>query len=373
MIDLIPAVSRLSPAPEYFHPPAPGTPLARNQKLSDKDFFLAHQRKKKGLLLLIAAVVVGFFIVIGLRTIPKLQLLSDQETEVKPEDLESLKTRLSRSEVKKLEAQAIEKEVTASAKQSEVVLTLNPLLERKLTFETVWDNPDERKAVLLGDRITQPSAAEIKEKTLKVDAVIEGFQSAESINEKAAYVLNPEKIIPLMHEYYERGEGFDSIGELVRRSYYNLQGVEYAIDQRIIDNEKNHTIFLALRNTGENEFKIDWESMVGYGDIGWDEISHSRPEEPVQFRCYAALDDYYNFAFYDSDRWQCVRLFNQRTLDTIYGYIEKGGSLETRLQRALANRNPAALFLRVSVPHGMAGKRQVTIDEIIQDTWLVID
>lgn len=335
----------------------------------DEILFLRYLRRRRFYILLAATITFASLATAAYLSIPKLLDRRATRASVTSADLEASKTRLKKSQRERLQKSVRNDEVSLPK------LEPNPSIRAKLGFKGFVADV-KIDDIVLPERVIQPQSHELAAKNAAVDATIEGYRSAKSPEEKSAYVVDPRRVLPLMRRFHAReADNLDLTGNLVRRTYYKLKGNEYAIDQRKLDNGSNRPIYVALRATGKNgEFKIDWESLVGYGELSWDELLSLRPEKPVLFRCYALRDNYHNFGYSDPTRWSCIQLINHQSGETIYGYVRKGTRADEKIFRALKARSPATLTLRLSFPSNIeAGHRQVRIDEVVQSTWLVVE
>ncbi len=361
-----------SPDPEETaeHQPARHPPISEIVYRHDERLFLRYLRRKRYWILVAAVFLFGFLCATAYMSIPRLLDRRAKKTAITSAQLDAAKSRLKPSEHARLKGLVTKKEVTLPN------LAINPSLRAKLGVGGPAVQLAPSDDLILAERVIQPNSQELAAMNAAVDKVINAYQAANSPPEKAACVVDAERILPLMRRFYAReADDTDLVGNLVRRTFYELKGVEYAIDRRTLDDGSGRLIYVAYRRTGKQaqEYKIDWESLVGYGELSWDELLSTRPEKPILFRCYANRDNYYNFGYADPQRWNCIRLINHRNGETIYGYVRVGTRAEARISEALRVRSPASLTLRLSFPENIeAGHRQVRIDEVIQGTWLIV-
>ena len=366
-----------------------------SQPETEQDLYLKYQRQQRRLKIIGIVAVVAFFAVALTTILPRFlkKTESERKTTVSSADLDAAKEHLKPSEIARIEQKAILATEAKAAEEAAVggeiaasVLEVDEKVEEKLVpAEPPAPLPPEEAAVaaeeqikeqVVGDMkeiVVQPGGLALEAKNERVNAVVEKFLAATTIEEKVELVLDKERVLPLMRQFYAReSEGMDSLGELVSRSFYHIKGHEYAIEERKLGDGSGNSIYVGLRNVGDNVFKIDWESMVAYGNLAWDQFLNVRPTEPVLFRCYATAEDYYNYQFKDQNKWQCYKLLNHRTLDSMYGYVERDSESGRSLAVAVQKRSPASVILTLSIPEGTEGGRLVLIDEFVQDTWLIV-
>ncbi|MDA0813972.1 MAG: DUF1080 domain-containing protein [Verrucomicrobia bacterium] len=72
--------------------------------------------------------------------------------------------------------------------------------------------------------------------------------------------------------------------------------------------------------------KIDWEAVVGYSAMGWEEFKQTKPKSPTLFRVCISPTSYYNYGFKEQD---CIsfQIADPKLDHVIYGYIPRRGPL----------------------------------------------
>lgn len=121
----------------------------------------------------------------------------------------------------------------------------------------------------------------------------------------------------------------------------------------------------------EAGLKIDWETAVGYQSQTWTELRSSKPTTTTFLRVRIRREDYYNFAFDDSDRWIAFRLEHPQQTGSIFGYVERRGPLGEELL-ALANSpdtRAAQVVLGLRYPEAARVDDQLEIVELFSKTW----
>jgi hypothetical protein len=121
---------------------------------------------------------------------------------------------------------------------------------------------------------------------------------------------------------------------------------------------------------GEDGLKIDWESWVGWSEMPWDELIEKRPSEPILIRAMLKWIDYYNFAFSDERKWRSYRLVSPDGEHMLYGYVDRNSPLDQKIRPGEPTAT-VAVTVRIHFPESEAKGKQVVIDQLVADGWVV--
>ena len=205
-----------------------------------------------------------------------------------------------------------------------------------------------------------------------IDTLVERWNATAASDTDALreLVYEPDAALPRMRIHWSReGESKIKLGKLLSRSFFAIRGVEYVIESR---NQNGNTLYAGWRNVGGGQFRLDWESMIAYSDMGWEEFIAKKPTAPTLFRCFAAKHDYYNHEFLDRERYACFVLTNRETFQQIYAFAERGSKAYRDMTSILSARPTAPMILEVGFNFGTAerNKNCVRLDRLIQETWI---
>ncbi len=166
----------------------------------------------------------------------------------------------------------------------------------------------------------------------EAEAVMKGFLDAATLEERLRYTYKPENVKAVL------GSRADlSFSGPVR--YRRLMDEELRVIEEEslllmgIENE-DFTGRVAALHFGPGGYKVDWEWFTEYSEMPWLEFLERRPLEPVRFRVIAKQDDYYNFEFSDSERFDCYRLSNSDHTIEVFGYAAVPGEVADALRNA---------------------------------------
>ena len=116
--------------------------------------------------------------------------------------------------------------------------------------------------------------------------------------------------------------------------------------------------------------KIDWESWVGWSDMPWEEFLATKPTTPHTFRLILSNVDYYNFAFTDDVKWQAYRLSSPDQTHAIYGYAQRGSTVNSRLRPPPENAE-VPMILALKFPADATSNTQVLVDQVVAEGWVL--
>jgi len=258
---------------------------------------------------------------------------------------------------------------------------------RKAEAEAIPENPVEVTAIPPGKE-SAPRMVAIsfpanlhQTRALEIDHLLHSYSEAATVEARSQYVLDPERVRPLMAEYYARpGTRFERIGALIDRQFYLVQGKnEFAIQTHREAGSGSPQQFIALRRQ-EKGYAIDWESLVGYSQKPWDVIQIEKSTEPIQLRCFLVPNSYYNFEFSDPELWQCYQIADPTDSFHFYGFVNRDSKLDKKLRQAIGRRVgsngatvPIPAVVEISYNASTKSRRCVRITKFVQETWLVVD
>lgn len=217
---------------------------------------------------------------------------------------------------------------------------------------------------------------EAEETVNRLETSIRSMFSARNPEEMAAWVRHPDRVLPLLREFY--GNGPPNHGKVA--AVGALQPV--TLDRRadfwtarvILSSGRKQDMLIEVPEDGTP--RIDWETMVCHQPMPWDEFARQRPRDrSFAFRVYAEPDTLYSHEFANSSQWRCYRLTARGSEETLYGYVRTGGAQEEEIERMISEKGgqPVSVILRLLVPQGLTSPRGVVIEKILSRHWVYID
>lgn len=224
------------------------------------------------------------------------------------------------------------------------------------------DKQEDRKAAALVEKIEESLTA---------------YLAAESVEEMLPLVREPDRVRPLMDEWYAshpiKARQFEGLGVF---QPFTLEGRLFWLITCLVEGEKSET--LLVEQTQDGRVLVDWETHVCYQPIPWDDFVVRRPEgKAMDFRIYLQPDPggFHSHEFRDEDEWVVYRLMAKGSDEYLFGYVPRGSELAGRIdEQVKANRGtPAALYLRLLRPEGTRSPRGVLITEVLSNRWALVE
>lgn len=203
---------------------------------------------------------------------------------------------------------------------------------------------------------------------VQFETVAKGFLEAPTVEESLRWVLNPEKIRPKAEAWYAR--------QPYQTPYFKgFTGETYALDQegvraqslgvRIGSFDKRQ---LAMVKLPDGDFRVDWESWVGWSEMSWEDFKKQRSAEAKLFRVSSSPTAYYNFDFKDDSKWVSSRLDSPDKSDFLYGYAPVGSEVAA-IMKPIDGAKEQLLIVKLKFPPDAKMDNQVIIEEV-REGWL---
>lgn len=228
----------------------------------------------------------------------------------------------------------------------------------------------ETQHVIGDEKEEEKEAAEL---VSKIESTIKAFFRAQTPDAMIRFCRQPERVAPLIRSYY-------ATKPLQSGTFQDIRSLQpLTIDDRgnfwVASVQFNpggiRNLILEVMDSGE--IRIDWETLVCYQPMDWDEFANRRPAgTSMDFRVFVEADNFHSHEFSDSNQWTCFRLTALHGDETLFGYIRVGDPAEKQLLAALdrnGGRKTAAL-LRLIVPEGIKSRKGVVIEKVICERWI---
>lgn len=208
-----------------------------------------------------------------------------------------------------------------------------------------------------------------------IRTAIQRFARADSVEEMAQVVRHPERVRPLMEDYYSR-KPFAPLGDVEIEDLNPLTLGKHA-DYWLVFVRRGAADLMEVIVEVDSDAgaRIDWETFVNYQPMDWDDYAIRRPAgTSMDFRVHLTPDTLYSHEFQDSERWECYMLTASDSEEILFGYIEKN-SPSAEIIRQWFGRHPnhrASMILRLSIPQGLKSPRGVVIDHARSVRWIYI-
>ena len=209
----------------------------------------------------------------------------------------------------------------------------------------------------------------------ELDLVARKYLAAKTISEKAKYIRDRERVVPLMKDFYSRKElepescervtSFSPLG--LENQSFMLVGLEMS---NASGDEK--TKWIMVEQTEDNRVLVDWEADVAYQPIPLEEYLVRKPTEPVRLRLLVQKDHFYNYEFSDAERYLSVKLTDRDSDHYLFGYLERGSKAHDVVEELLQD-NPLGydpMIVQVRFMPDTESKRSVLVERIVEPRWI---
>jgi len=248
--------------------------------------------------------------------------------------------------------------------------------------ESAQNEPADKKTARSNDA-PYPKASSIKEMPLQESgndvaqavALLEEFWKTENWKDRVPMVIEGDRVSGMMKDFYEVQGGRDPVpGGMLSKARYSIDGHEILYFS-YTSSRPTGTLEIALRRGADGKFLIDWESLVGYGEMSFQEFREKRPTKPVQLRAYVRLFEYYNFEFSNSSKLLCLKVSSENSENSVYAYCDRSSSLGRWLEAELAGTGPTGFkgyTLSISFPPNAQSNQCVQLHKVSAPRWLIL-
>ena len=255
-----------------------------------------------------------------------------------------------------------------------------------ITWAVVWSLTRVQKADVQADQIRSTTACtllnEEKEDQQaaqaidRINATLRAYFNATTVDALTPLVRHPARVAALMRQYYADKPVFSSRLKSIQlfRPLTLNNSANFWMITVLLANGQTHNLIVEIPLAGQA--RIDWETLVCYQPIPWDEFATQRPTgASLDFRVYVEADNFYSHEFNNDAHWRCFRLTAADSTETLFGYAPVGSDLaQALLQQINANdKHKASLILRLTIPERLQSRRGVVIEKLLSDQWLFLE
>lgn len=252
--------------------------------------------------------------------------------------------------------------------------------------------PDATRLVLESQKVSTPSSGtsalypavsnirelplqETSAEVVQAVALLDQYWAIPAWRERLRMVVDPERVSALMKDYYETQKAADPVPNgLLSKARYNIDGTDI-LYFRYNGSRPSGTLEVAMRRGSEGRYLIDWESLVGYGEMSFTHLREKRPAKPVLLRVFARQFEYFNFEFSDAAKYYCVKMSSENGEQAIYGYVERGTTLGDWVETNLAATGPSGSMgftVKVAFPPNAESNQCVHLQQVVASRWIVL-
>ena len=231
---------------------------------------------------------------------------------------------------------------------------------------------DSRTDEEVGFKLLKTDAQDSSLRVL-AESLMNPYFKTTSWSDKVAFVHDPDRVGPLMKQYYEKEQRKDPECKTLQACVLqSLKGQEL-LHLKYGGSSRAENVEVALRQAKDGSYKLDWESFVGASGMSWEDFISRRTISPVLFRAYVNKEDYYNFEFSDEQKYLCVKLTSRDGKSNLYAYVERGTAVAYKVQSALARRpKNATLSVKLAFLEQAQSKDSIRLLDVVAERWFLL-
>lgn len=226
---------------------------------------------------------------------------------------------------------------------------------------------------IVGEETEQLEASHLID---RIEKSIRGYFEAATADQKSRFIRHPQRVTPLMRRYFSERPGSTARVQSIK----TLQPL--TLDNRgnfwmstvLLADAKKHSLIIEIDPSGNP--LIDWETLVCYQPMAWDEFVTKRPAgTSLDFRVYVEQDNFHSHEFSDARQWTSYRLTALDSEETLFGYAAAGSPQANVLQQLVEQTGGrrASLILRLQIPEDLKSRRGVVIEDVLSTRWIYLD
>lgn len=128
----------------------------------------------------------------------------------------------------------------------------------------------------------------LEEKRPQIETALRAFFKAATVEDKLAFARSPERVRPLVHSYYsQRPFQARTLTGLGTCQSVAEKGYRLGYIQALFAKETPLSVIVEEQTDGQ--FRVDWESLVRYGEMEWETFLREKPTRPILLRVIASL------------------------------------------------------------------------------------
>ena len=213
---------------------------------------------------------------------------------------------------------------------------------------------------------------DIESKRPKIERSVRGFFEAASIDQQLAFARDPQRVRPLMENYYhshpQTSLEWKNLGWVLP---VEEPGYRLAYAQAIFANAE--PVSLIVEEMTDGSFRVDWESSVRYGEIDWEEFIKTQPAAPKLFRVIASRPQN---TPPDAPPMgsEILEIKHPDDNDVIYAYFDRKDPKFLPLLQQLQSGNwkDVPLTLRLCFPGPFGSGKNARIADVEGKGWLIL-
>lgn len=209
-----------------------------------------------------------------------------------------------------------------------------------------------------------------------IQETVRQFYRSTKVEEMLKHVRHAERVRPMMLDYYTKNPA--SAAEVVSVVDMNPLTIGTQAGFWVVLTKLSSGVDgkLVVEVYSPTDAKVDWETHVCAQPMEWEQFVKNRPAGyRADFRVYAERENFYNYEFADSDKYQAFKLTTLNSDEVIYGYAPRDGQTFQIIDDLLVQNNnqKVPLLLRLHLQEGLQSKSGVLIEEVVAPRWLLVN
>ena len=224
-----------------------------------------------------------------------------------------------------------------------------------------------------------PSNETPEERDERAENTLRNFFNATKPEILIRYVRDPDRVWPLMADFYKREkfsfDDYEFLGLKTTLQEYTSVGPNFFVAEADLNSPRSHSMMLEDTPKG---FRVDWEYFVRYNPMNWTTFVKEAPAPPsvgpMDFRVIARLVPDYRHPFNDKSQYLPVELTTFDNPNVLIGYAVRDSDLGRTLATFLEEQTEQLCILKLEFPSGAKpGDTAVRILELVQPHWITTD
>ena len=159
---------------------------------------------------------------------------------------------------------------------------------------------------------------------------VRGFLEAEDVDAMLNTVRNREVVEPLVREYYKTHTYSRRLLREVPSQDSIVVTEGFAVVSCVVG--KDEVLWIPMEIAAG--LKVDWEAVVGYSQMSWEDFAREKPKTPTLFRASITPVSYYNYGFTE-EKFFSIQVSDTKLDHVFYGYIPRRGPLADEFMQLL--------------------------------------
>lgn len=256
------------------------------------------------------------------------------------------------------------------------LLALGILTPATFAQEPVQDTSSEKEAPK--EESAETTSEEKKEEGTPIDensivgrmaTAVRNYYSAKSPKDRLAFVINPERIEPLMRDFYFR-EAYipGAVVQMTTPESFSNKGVAFWRTQVALADGRR--AFVAMQMI-DGTPKVDWESEVRYSTANWKEWLAGKEGDVAEFRVYAVADTYYPKAYGNREKYFCLKVTTSDSPESVFAYLDLADLDQREFAQLLAQGGTSECVLSLKKVKNEGDIPMAIVEKVVSPSWVI--